>query len=72
MNDQLDTSSEMALDELNIDYDIIYSDDILQASISWDKVKTCRIYKLHGDYKSGKVRNTIKLKMIQEVKLSLV
>ncbi len=50
---------EKALDELNVPYDVIFSDDILRASKSWDKVKTCRIYKLHGDYKTGRIRNTI-------------
>lgn len=50
---------EKALDELGIDYDVIFSDDILAGSKSWDKVKTCRIYKMHGDYKTGKVKNTI-------------
>jgi len=50
---------ERALDELNLDYDVIYSDDILRGTKSWDKVETCRIYKLHGDYKIGKIRNTI-------------
>lgn len=50
---------EKSLDELNLDYDVIYSDDILLGTKSWDKVETCRIYKLHGDYKAGKVRNTI-------------
>ena len=47
------------MDELNLDYDVIYSDDILLGTKSWDKVETCRIYKLHGDYKIGKVRNTV-------------
>jgi hypothetical protein len=50
---------EKALDELNLDYDVIYSDDILLGTKSWDKVETCRIYKLHGDYKTGRIRNTI-------------
>jgi len=50
---------EKALDEMNLDYDVIYSDDILRSTKSWDKVQTCRIYKLHGDYKTGKVRNTV-------------
>ena len=45
---------EYNLKELNISYDVIFSDDILNGSISWDKVKECRIYKLHGDYKTGK------------------
>ena len=51
---------EKALDEYNIDYDVISSDETLKNSQSWDKVIECRIYKLHGDYKAGKVRNTIK------------
>lgn len=51
---------EKALDELGInDYDVISNDDQLNESYSWDKVNTCRIYKLHGDYRSGKIRNTI-------------
>lgn len=50
---------EKALEEMNLDYDVIYSDDILSATKSWDKVETCRVYKLHGDYNTGKVRNTI-------------
>ena len=50
---------EKALDERGVDYDVIYSDDILQYSKSWDKVEICRIYKLHGDHKTGKVRNTL-------------
>jgi len=50
---------EKALDEMSLDYDVIYSDDILSETKSWDKVKTCRLYKLHGDYKIGRVRNTI-------------
>jgi hypothetical protein len=49
---------EKALDDINIDYDVIYTDDILEKSKSWDKVNHCRIYKLHGDYKSGGIRNT--------------
>ncbi|MDP8202318.1 MAG: SIR2 family protein [Candidatus Tenebribacter burtonii] len=55
-----DNLIEKALDEINIDYDVIFSDDILEKTKSWDKVKTCRIYKLHGDYKTGKIRNTVK------------
>jgi hypothetical protein len=51
---------EKSLEEIGIDFDVIYSDDILQATKSWDKVNTCRIYKLHGDYKAGKIRNTKK------------
>jgi len=54
-----DQTLEKALDELDIDYDVIFSDDILDKTKSWDKVKECRIYKLHGDYKTGKVRNTL-------------
>ncbi len=50
---------EKALDEQNLDYDVIFSDEVLQSTKSWDKVKTCRIYKLHGDYKTGKIRNTV-------------
>lgn len=50
---------EKALNEYNIDYDVIFSDDILKKSKSWDKVKQCRLYKLHGDYKVGGIRNTI-------------
>lgn len=50
---------EKALDELGVGYDVIFSDHILAGSKSWDKVKTCRIYKMHGDYKTGKVKNTI-------------
>jgi len=49
---------EKALDELSIQYDVIYSDDNLKSCISWDRVKECRIYKLHGDYKKSKVKNT--------------
>jgi hypothetical protein len=51
---------EKAVDELGVKYDVIYSDDVLSHSRSWDKIDSCRIYKLHGDYKAGKVRNTYK------------
>lgn len=50
---------EKALDEHQIDYDVIFSDDTLQKNPSWDKVKKCRIYKLHGDYKMGGLKNTV-------------
>ncbi|MDA3886082.1 MAG: SIR2 family protein, partial [Candidatus Delongbacteria bacterium] len=50
---------EKSLDELSIDYDVIFSDEILEKTVSWDKVKKCRIYKLHGDFKIGKIKNTI-------------
>ncbi|MCH7619742.1 MAG: SIR2 family protein, partial [Candidatus Marinimicrobia bacterium] len=51
---------EKALEEIDIhNYDVIFSEDQLQETSSWDKVRVCRIYKLHGDYKTGKVRNTI-------------
>lgn len=49
---------EKSLDEYGINYDVIFSDDILEKSKSWDKVTQCRIYKLHGDYKAGGLRNT--------------
>lgn len=50
---------EKALDEYNINYDVIFSDDILSQTKSWDRVSNCRVYKLHGDYKIGRIRNTI-------------
>ena len=53
-----DNLIEKALEEKNIDFDVVFSDEILQKTKSWDKVKNCRIYKLHGDYKVGKIRNT--------------
>ena len=49
---------EKSLDEYGINYDVIFSDDILEKSKSWDKVTQCRVYKLHGDYKAGGLRNT--------------
>jgi hypothetical protein len=51
---------EKAVDELGVKYDVIYSDDVLSHSRSWDKIDSCRIYKLHGDYKAGKVSITYK------------
>ena len=53
-----DNLLEKALEEYNIEFDTIYSDDVLESTKSWDKVTKCRIYKLHGDYKAGKIRNT--------------
>lgn len=60
---------EKSLEDIGInDYDIIYTDDQLEKSASWDKVTTCRIYKLHGDYKTGKIRNTIvELKSLEKL-----
>ncbi|MCH7536157.1 MAG: SIR2 family protein [Bacteroidetes bacterium] len=60
---------EKALEEIGInDYDIIYTNDQLEQSYSWDKVRTCRIYKLHGHYKIGKIRNTIQeLETLEEL-----
>ena len=49
---------EKALRDLRLDFDVIYSDEVLSQTKSWDKVEKCRIYKLHGDYNTGKVRNT--------------
>lgn len=51
---------EKALDEFNVNYDVMFSDDVLSETKSWDRVKECRIYKLHGDYRVGKIRNTIR------------
>ncbi|MDO9577595.1 MAG: SIR2 family protein [Candidatus Cloacimonadales bacterium] len=56
----IDNLIEKALDEMNLDFDVIFSDEILEKTKSWDKVRTCRVYKLHGDYKTGKIRNTVK------------
>lgn len=53
-----DDLTEKALEEYGIDYDVMFSDDILAKSKSWDKVHQCRIYKLHGDYKVGAIKNT--------------
>ncbi len=51
---------EKALAKLNVSFDVITSDNDIKSSISWEKVKTCRIYKLHGDYKKSKIKNTEK------------
>lgn len=51
---------ERALVEIGIsNFDVIYSDEDLKQKPSWDKESTCRIYKLHGDYQRGNVKNTI-------------
>ena len=59
---------EKGLRDIGItDFDVIHTDDQLMQLQSWEKVKTCRIYKLHGDYKSGRIRNTIEeLKSLSE------
>ncbi len=56
-----DNLIEKALDEegLKDRYSVISTDDQAKHSDSWDKVETCRIYKLHGDKDQGLIRNTI-------------
>ena len=64
-----DNLIEKALDEVNIDYDVIFSDEILKKTKSWDKVQQCRIYKLHGDYKVGKIIASIAREINKIVKI---
>jgi hypothetical protein len=56
-----DNLIEKALDAegLKDRYSVISTDDQARHSDSWDKVETCRIYKLHGDKDQGLIRNTI-------------
>ena len=51
---------ENALTEIGVkNVEVIYSNKDIEDLPSWDKVASCRIYKLHGDYKRGNVKNTI-------------
>ncbi len=56
-----DNLIEKALDVegLEDEYSVISTNDQAKNCDTWDKVETCRIYKLHGDKDQGPIRNSL-------------
>ncbi len=57
-----DNLMEKALNNSGLEdrYTVISTNDQAKNSDSWDKVDTCRIYKLHGDIIQGRIRNSVR------------